>query len=200
MPPFHPCGRAVDYLRSCYATNMRFFSDNPEIKTPVVWYFVVAAPLGFRTVFGSGNWASSKTEEWPGVGEVWGDARPWRSGTAPADYQGLGYCGTPDMFAAGVPAPPVPPVPVRDNGAPVCCWFPFPSSGGGALGDGGASFRWGDLLADGGALADGASSMVHKPDIDSAGGAIGDSLSTFKSGPDLLSGGGAKGDGTNRGW
>lgn len=116
---------AMDMLRSCYSTNMRFFSDQPTTQTKVLWYFVddFTPFFPYRTVFNSANWDNDKGIHHP-LGEVRGASRPWRSGMPPGLYTGDHFCGTPAMFMQGVPVP----IPVirLNNGQPVCCGGPLP--------------------------------------------------------------------------
>jgi hypothetical protein len=113
---------AVDMLRSCYSTRMRFFRNRPDVTTLVHWFFCEpdAGILPFPTVFNSGNWWSDKTIDSP-LGEVRGDPRPWRNGQPPAPYEGVQPCGTAEEFFRGTADPPVPPIERLANGMPVCC-------------------------------------------------------------------------------
>lgn len=81
--PINPCGMVVDMLRSCYSTMVKFFVDS-DLEIPVQWYFCDehALPYPGHTLFGSGNWASSR-DDWPGPGEVLGAPRPWNNGLMP---------------------------------------------------------------------------------------------------------------------
>jgi hypothetical protein len=73
-------------LRSCYRTQMRFFSEDGNNLVPVRWYFCApeAEPLPFPTRFNSANWDSQKGQE-AFLGEsrlvprpyVKGDPPPW---------------------------------------------------------------------------------------------------------------------------
>lgn len=89
-----PCGLAVDIVRSCYSTQMRFSCDGPS--TTVRWYFV---PPGTPFVKGphlycSGNWEWQK-DYWPGHGEVAGAPRPWENGSPPPGLGKGPACGFP---------------------------------------------------------------------------------------------------------
>lgn len=118
---------AVDMLRSCYSTKMRFFSDHPEIESSVDWYFVDQTTpfLPFPTVFNSANWRNDKSLE-PLLGEVTGASRPWRNGLPPGLYTGNHFCGTAQQFRDGIPAPV--PIDRLTNGQPVCCGSPLPTA------------------------------------------------------------------------
>lgn len=100
----------MDYVRSCYATKMKFFTDS-DLEIPVVWYFCDkdALPFPDYTRFASGNWASSKSG-WDGVGEVEGVPRPWVNGRMPRNecngqifgqFTGKFFKGTSAQFANG---------------------------------------------------------------------------------------------------
>ena len=91
MIPLCPNGRAVDVVRSCYETKMRFWQDSPR-SVKVRWYFVPPGTptLGFPSVFGSLNWENEETPR-DSPGEVLGAPRPWSNGE---------YCGP---LSAGIP-------------------------------------------------------------------------------------------------
>jgi len=91
---------AVDFLRSCYATQMKFFTDS-DTYVAVRWYFCAPGAKNFPgyTRFGSGNWASDKLD-WPGVGEVLGSPRPWVDGSPPP-------WGTSVCLSLAIDCPPV---------------------------------------------------------------------------------------------
>jgi hypothetical protein len=186
---------AVDLLRSCYRTKMRFFSDS-DIETEVVWYFTEpgAQVLPFYTRFASGNWATERVE-WPGVGEVLFAPRPYSKGENPGRYFGERYCGSPQHFAAGQPLPPARPVPVTRSGEPLCCLI---DQEFGALGGGSAMVHGLNphhLVGSGGAAGDGAAVFKVPPHLVGSGGAAGDGAAVFKVPPHLVGSGGAAGDG-----
>lgn len=117
-------------LRSCYITDMQFYSERPDVKVAVAWFFVDDDTpfLPFYTRFASGNWATSKVG-WKGVGEVEGSPRIFRDGTLPATFPPDHICGDERQFAEGQPQPPAEPVPQDDMGIPLCCgasMFPPP--------------------------------------------------------------------------
>lgn len=123
IPPFCPCGAGVDYLRSCYSTQFRFFSDRLDVLSDVAWYFCEpgAKPLPFPTIFGSNQWCNFQKEPTPILGEVIGAPRPWRDGSPPPlALTGL-PCGTAADFAAGNPSPPLVPIVPVVWGVPPCC-------------------------------------------------------------------------------
>lgn len=87
----------------------------------VRWFFADAdAPwLEAPTLFGSGNWASSKGG-WFGPGEVQGAARPWYNGKAPEGLIGDHICGTLKMLAEGGSVDD-PKICTNDDGVSSCC-------------------------------------------------------------------------------
>lgn len=86
IPGISPCGYAVDFLRSCYSTQMRVFQDPGAPLVDVQWYFVPSnrPALPVETVFTSRNWEPYPVG-WPALGEVEGAARPWRNGSLVGD-------------------------------------------------------------------------------------------------------------------
>jgi hypothetical protein len=75
---------AVDLIRSCYETEMQFFTGDTHMSVPVTWYFCDenAKLLPHYTRFASGNWASEKID-WTGPGEVAWRPRDWATGEPP---------------------------------------------------------------------------------------------------------------------
>ena len=125
MPDWSPCGRGVDLLRSCYETDMRFFTDDTR-TTRVQWYFVddPGNVLPFPTAFYSRNWDDLRPDTDPVLGEQPGASRPWRDGTPQFPVAaGSDACGTAAQFLDGE-ADPGPPPPVNVYGGPACCPLP----------------------------------------------------------------------------
>jgi len=81
--PINPCGTAMDLVRSCYTTTMRFYADSAD-EVPVRWYFCAPDADIFPgyTLFGSGNWASEKID-WQGPGEAAWRPREYSDGSPP---------------------------------------------------------------------------------------------------------------------
>lgn len=100
---------------------MSFFSNRPDLLTPVRWYFAAddALPLPVPTRFGSGNWASQKYD-WPGPGEVLPRNRRWVNGSRNPRYTGQFQCGTDGQFLDGTLYPPGD-FPRFADGVPACC-------------------------------------------------------------------------------
>jgi hypothetical protein len=111
---------AVDTLRSCYTTRMRFYRDSDRTHK-VRWFFcdAKAKRLPFYTVFASGNWLQDHRQDWPGVGEVKGAPRTWNNGLNRNQKKGNHACGTADMYARGLS--------IEDNYVrdPNCCKAPL---------------------------------------------------------------------------
>ncbi len=112
----------MDYLRSCYASNMRLFNDRPDVLTPGQWYFCPpgAKRVPFMDSFVSQNWDIDPLTLDPRVGEVRGRGA-WRRGDPPPRYTGQNTCGTAAQWLNGVPFAQRG-LPPRDaDGYPTCC-------------------------------------------------------------------------------
>ncbi len=100
----NPCGCVVDVLRSCYRSQMNFFSDC-TVPTTVRWYFTEpgAAAMPFPTAFASSNWEN----EWSWNGPIGENQQlythAWSNGHTPRSVNGQRPCGTADQFANGFP-------------------------------------------------------------------------------------------------
>lgn len=121
-PPLDSCGKAIDILRSCYRTKMRF-GDSDDQVLDVEWYFVKDPTqlLGRPTAFGSTIWGKPEASSL-GPGEVRGAPRPWRPGTPPSWDPTINICGSVDDWANGfglgvLPQLPLDPVTFQ----PLCC-------------------------------------------------------------------------------
>jgi hypothetical protein len=126
MPPVSPCGRVVDYVRSCFRGYWRFFPDQPDALTYGWLYF---APEGTATIagphsFGSGFWnkeqgvyPSFPTGHDPYQGTQWYDGKP--PDDLPPDQQ---IFPTSD-FALDLDLPVTPPA--TRNGFDARCYVVF---------------------------------------------------------------------------
>jgi hypothetical protein len=103
---------AMDMLRSCYSTTMRFFPDS-DLEIPVRWFFCDDNAKDFPawTRFASGNWAPERSD-WIGPGEVLDSPRPWADGSPPPfdgtvapGFTGQTFVGSLEAFGDGVPYP-----------------------------------------------------------------------------------------------
>jgi hypothetical protein len=111
----------MDYLRSCYSTNMWVF--NPQlgvfVQFTAKWFKapVGAQVLPVRHQYRSNNW--SKGIPYPEqIGEVIGHSVAWSNGAAVTGYNGLNYCGT---QWTGILDRLHTPIPSHPDGSPACC-------------------------------------------------------------------------------
>jgi microcystin-dependent protein len=106
-----------DWLRSCYQTKARPWSDS-NAQIDIRWFFCDpgAQPFPFPHAYGSLNWHDPNA---PGRGEVPGAPRSYRKGSGPTTLPGDHFCGQADWFLHGAPvaAPNVSPL--------FCCGQPF---------------------------------------------------------------------------
>lgn len=113
----------VDRLRSCYETEVQFYSNDPRTAT-IRWYFVPEGTpyLPYPTVFSSRVWDEDHLG-WDGVGEVYGAIRTYDKGGSPPLVAQAGQlpCGSPQQWAQGQPNAPTTPVRLDANGNPLCC-------------------------------------------------------------------------------
>jgi len=128
----NPCGRMVDYIRSAYTVDVRFFHDSPATTRTIQWSFVPEETPGmpWAHAFGSRTWDLGEEEE-PLVGEVDGP-RTWRGGTPPyplpivgqLKIDNLGICGTEEQWKNG--ASIMDPIPANwlNTAVPRCCKRP----------------------------------------------------------------------------
>jgi len=79
----NPCGLIMDYLRSCYTTEMVFRDGDSAVE--VEWYWTDPGAKCFPgwSRFSSGNW-SSRDQVAGDLGEQPGP-KPWRNGSKPAN-------------------------------------------------------------------------------------------------------------------
>jgi hypothetical protein len=112
----------MDWVRSCYTTRMRFWTQTTQ-SVPIRWVFAQpgAKALPFPHLFASANWAQDKAARWDGIGEVPGIPRPWSNGRSEAPLPGDHYCGTAEQFFNGEPLPPFPQPPIDAFDRPTCC-------------------------------------------------------------------------------
>lgn len=110
----------MDLLRSCYETEMRFWSDS-SLSIPVRWFFADADAKIFpgHHRFASGNWASDR-DNWPGPGEVLGAPRTWSNGNLIGNLPGRKFCGPRAAFEDGASLAD-PALYAGENGVACCC-------------------------------------------------------------------------------
>lgn len=118
-------------LRSCYAVDMRFYRDDPTIKTRVQWYRTeLTESMPWDSVFCSTIWDERDGEAELPLGEVF-HPRPWRGGFAPFPTGNGGICGTQDEWLNGsLSTDPLPPLYPNTN-VPTCCNPPLQKPVGG---------------------------------------------------------------------
>ena len=116
-----PCGTTVDYLRSCYSTQMRFDPASPASLRPVDWYFAEPGTplLFFPTPFRSRNYANMTSDD-GSLGEVFGVPRVWRRGDPPSPYPVAGPCNPAPDFLNGISLGGV--HPIAPSGVKSCCY------------------------------------------------------------------------------
>jgi hypothetical protein len=119
----------MDYLRSCYSTDMQFDLAG-NIVGKVKWYWAAkgAKIFPYQNSFSSDNWITPSNSTL-GLGEVWNSPRPWRNGSLLVVPPGDGHvCGDISWFTDGCPSD-APPLPRSPSGLALCC-----STGGLLLG------------------------------------------------------------------
>jgi hypothetical protein len=111
----------MDFVRSCYSTEMRFIS-NSDRRSPVRWFFAAptAAALPFPHRFASLNWGDRRTESSDGLGEVPGASRPWRNGSTAGAWPAMWPCGEAFQWAEGTVLLSEEEA-VAPDGVPRCC-------------------------------------------------------------------------------
>ena len=119
---YFPCGYAVDLLRSCYCTKVRFYNGDPTTDD-LEWHFtdphypVLTTPSRINSL----NWvdATERVDHPEFAGEVPG-TRKYSKGMRNVGLRATTYCGgVADWIGNGV-RPPTPPV-LDAFGVPQCC-------------------------------------------------------------------------------
>jgi hypothetical protein len=111
----------MDFLRSCYTTQMQF-DEAGDLIADVQWYWCLPGAKLFprRNSFCSANWDQLKYNQL-GLGEVWNSPRPYSKGTPPAPAAGDGrHCGPLHWFTHGCPSD-APPITRGPTGIGGCC-------------------------------------------------------------------------------
>jgi hypothetical protein len=115
-----PCGRVMDYLRSCYSTAMRFDPTQPSQLRSVRWYFAdPRAPVFLGSTPFRSRVTSNMTSDDGSLGEVHGQPRAWSNGKTPLPYPAPGSCAPDSDFATGIALGGA--WPVGPNGVKACC-------------------------------------------------------------------------------
>jgi hypothetical protein len=125
----------VDWGRVPYRTRCRFFRDD-ETEDEIRWVEARpdAPPLPYTSIIVN-SFNERDKELWEGVGEVWGEPRPYTGQRAPRGLDGDHVCGTAaDFGEGGLYEPTVPPVAYDANGFARCCNGPKRLNGGAGAG------------------------------------------------------------------
>lgn len=112
VPSCSTCGLAVEWLRSCYSSQWRLFSDRPDKLTAGRYYFSEPdAPFySGPTNLWSANWLDRNWKYGDGLGEKIGAKQKWDGGAKPAQIPGDRPVGSTDClkngqdFASGITA------------------------------------------------------------------------------------------------
>jgi len=120
----------VDWLRSVYDSEMRFYRGHEEVVVPIRWEFCKpdAKPLPFPHAFGSTVYDGTEGEGT--VPRSIGEIRPERFKTVKKRtvrfLPGKRYCGTPEEWLHGCNIADAGKSTVNVNGVPDCCDLPGP--------------------------------------------------------------------------
>ena len=122
----------MDYLRSCYRSRMRLYSDRPDILTPGRWHFcppgaIVAPP----SVFFSRRWDDHVYGD-DALGEVQQRYYRYYEGVTDPRLTGTHYCGDPSVWLEGIPYAARPGLELDATGMPLCC-SALPAAPGGVV-------------------------------------------------------------------
>lgn len=116
----------MDLLRSCYETEVRFYSGI-EDTVRIRWSFV---PEGTPFIAYPNNWVSSNWDNDPkpshDLGELPEYGKSWASGLPIGNLPRDHACGSREQWSRGQALPPTIPVPVNDLGIPMCCFEGVP--------------------------------------------------------------------------
>lgn len=118
---------AVDVLRSCYRSQMRFDPARPDLTVEVEWFYCPpgAKIFPYPTAFGSRNYTEVREYADLSLGEVEITQR-YAKGLTPGSLTGQRFCGNVAAFASGVDLVNGPTVGLDCSGLPACCYAPGP--------------------------------------------------------------------------
>jgi len=124
MPPISPCGRAVDWLRSCHSGTFRFYANNLSIRTRGRFYFTAPdAPfLPFPHDFGSATWRVGDEAPPLHVGEDDTLQMPWSPGRLGVRFPPLTPVGSRAEFSGSLTWPFAEPDRTSILGVDSRCW------------------------------------------------------------------------------
>lgn len=188
----------MDYIRSCYETDMRLSADVSAPPVRVRWHFCAsnAKLFGNRTSFRSLNNTASSVPLGGVLGEVEGAERKYVKGIMPPGRTGQRFCGPLDWWRDGVPNT----FPARldsqggsvESGVTLFARAGELVNNGGVRENGAAAFLWGGGIEnDGGSLSDGASGFAPSGGFANDGGALENGAAAFAAGSTLVNLGGA---------
>jgi len=125
----------MDFLKSCYKSNMRLYRERPDILTPGRWHWSPpgAVMVPFPHAFASQYWDEETAHVNPSVGEVKGNLGGC-NGFAEERYTGQNVCGSEFIWQHGSLYAQLGTPEVDDDGIPVCCQAVAPGPGGVDLG------------------------------------------------------------------
>lgn len=121
----------MDYIRSCYKSSMRLYSDRPDVLTTGRWYFSPegAKVIPFQHKFGSSSWLPNGRDDSVPLGEV-GARGAWTNGICPPQFDGSHFCGERSAWQNGILYADRPGLAADPFGFPLCC---HSASGGGGF-------------------------------------------------------------------
>jgi len=117
------CGFAVEWVRTCFASQWRLWRDRPEIVCAGRW---VRVPLDtphfpYPHNYGSRDWTSDVRFPWPALGELPGKVRRYTRGVSQVTIPLPLVIGDADCFANGETFPRIGPAPVYYEGFDIRC-------------------------------------------------------------------------------
>jgi hypothetical protein len=127
----------MDTVRSCYRSQMRLYSDRPDILTWGRWYRCPPGALPAPpSAFTSSQWLKPEAGN-PPLGEIYQPRPPYSKLPADPRLTGLHYCGT-TAWTEGITYAERPGLPLDITGMPTCCQALPPAPGGPVIGGAGS--------------------------------------------------------------
>lgn len=119
--PMHPCGLAMDVIRSAYKTQMRLAPGSDPVE--VRWFFpetvnIMPIPHTFGSNIWDNDWRLLEDDDQ--VGEVFGSPREWLSGAPDAAF-GYAAPAGPRSYWNGGPPGAWTPLALNVQGVPLQC-------------------------------------------------------------------------------